>query len=253
MSKDISKNINKTDEQGRKQGHWAEEIGAQTKPPPRRGRHSSRLADDFWLDEVRLGNVAEGPYVDGKKHGPWILRFVVGGSIEHPVRIEHAGSYEHGKKHGPWVEGGAEGSYKNGKRHGYWWSADGKHETWCNGVLVSTSPADKDQYVDGEKNQYVDGKRHGWWVEWHPNGGGEEGRYVNGKKEGHWVFRLADGRVQESHFVNGKEHGHWVLQFSNGDEQEGCFVNGNKHGQWVVRPLNGLAFAVTYRNGKKVN
>ena len=41
------------------------------------------------------GNVDEGPYVDGKKHGDWVFRFANGSVREGP--------FVDGKNHGRWV------------------------------------------------------------------------------------------------------------------------------------------------------
>ena len=56
----MSKDINKTDEQGRKQGHWVEE-------------------DDD-------GSVFEGPYVDDKQHGQWVVRLPNGKVVKETYR-----------------------------------------------------------------------------------------------------------------------------------------------------------------------
>jgi len=52
----MSKDINKTDEQGRKQG--------------------------YWVEEYLFGDVREGPYVDGGQHGEWIV-WNPDGTVEH--------------------------------------------------------------------------------------------------------------------------------------------------------------------------
>lgn len=67
----MSKDINKTDEQGRKQGRWVEE------------------------DED--GNVLEGSYADGKEAGHWVFRLADGRVQEVP--------YVDGERHGHWVTG----------------------------------------------------------------------------------------------------------------------------------------------------
>ncbi len=60
---------------------------------------------------------AEGPYVDGKRHGHWATRYANGGGEEGP--------YVNGKKHGLWVDHHAsgykdKGEYIDGKREGRW-------------------------------------------------------------------------------------------------------------------------------------
>ena len=82
------------------------------------GWAASSLAN-LWADGTVIG---EGSYVDGKKHGHWIMRFV----LEDECVMEE-GLYVHGKKHGHWVrrselvdESIEERSYVDGKRHGHW-------------------------------------------------------------------------------------------------------------------------------------
>ena len=63
------------------------------------------------------GRTAEGPYVNGKRHGHWATRYANGGGEEGP--------YVNGKKHGLWVDHHAsgykdKGEYIDGKREGRW-------------------------------------------------------------------------------------------------------------------------------------
>ena len=60
---------------------------------------------------------AEGPYVDGKKHGRWTVRHADGGVSEGPV--------VDGKRHGQWTlrfgDGSVwEGPFFDGVKHGQW-------------------------------------------------------------------------------------------------------------------------------------
>lgn len=83
----------------------------------------------------------EGPYVDGKPHGPWIIRLADGRVLE--------GSLDGRVKQGSWVMRWADGSvmegpYVDDKRHGRW---------------TARRP-------DGsvEEGPYVDNMRHGRWT-----------------------------------------------------------------------------------------
>ena len=125
------------------------------------------------------GGVQEGPIVDGKEHGHWVLRFADGGVQEGP--------FVDGKKHGHWVLRVAdgrvqEGPYVDGKQHGHWVlrTADG-------GV---------------QEGPFVDGKKHGHWVVRTADGGVQEGPLVDGKKHGHWVelFSYQQGAVVSCRF-----------------------------------------------------
>jgi len=61
--------------------------------------------------------VIEGPYVDGKQHGNWVIRYADG--------EVHEGPFVDGKKHGQWVLRFAdgevqEGPFWDGEKHGQW-------------------------------------------------------------------------------------------------------------------------------------
>ena len=101
------------------------------------GWAASSLAN-LWADGTVIG---EGSYVDGKKHGHWIMRFV----LEDECVMEE-GLYVHGKKHGHWVfrwEDGTvwEGPYVDDQEHGDWVErrADGTvyEFSYMDGELVS--------------------------------------------------------------------------------------------------------------------
>jgi len=84
---------NRIDEQGRKQGHWTE------------------------IDSY--GDLSEGYYQDGEKHGPWYEEFL--GDIK-----KETGRYVRGVRQGRWVEElyrgafKAEGLYVDGEKDGVW-------------------------------------------------------------------------------------------------------------------------------------
>ena len=94
-----------------------------------------RNSEDEWTTSSE-----EGPYVDGERHGHWVLRWANGSVGE--------GSYVDGKLHGHWVfrsaDGGVtEGSYVDGERHGHWvirWTNGMcRNYEWSRGDLVSSS------------------------------------------------------------------------------------------------------------------
>lgn len=67
------------------------------------------------------GSVEEGPYVNDKRHGRWIVRGdTPGRSKGRMVKFRYEGPYVEGKKHGRWVyrkgEKVSEGLWENGKR-----------------------------------------------------------------------------------------------------------------------------------------
>ena len=91
-------------------------------------------------EDARATVSGEGAYLDGVRHGRWLLRYDDGATSD--------GSYMDGRRHGHWVlrwpGGGAEGSYVNGKQHGHW------VERLSEGSLFEGS--------------YVHGKEHGRWT-----------------------------------------------------------------------------------------
>ena len=78
-------------------------------------KHGNWSEGDF---DGRHGSINEGPYVNGKRHGQWVLNFW-GALID-------KGPYVNGKKHGHWVERDgwrdvtSKGRYDKGKRNGKW-------------------------------------------------------------------------------------------------------------------------------------
>lgn len=80
---------------------------------------------------------AEGPFVDGRRHGRWIER--------HPLAGVQEGSYVDGQRNGHWIiryehnGTSVEGRYVNGRRHGRWVTRRG------NGHVEESA------YVDGEE------------------------------------------------------------------------------------------------------
>ena len=209
-----------------------------------------------------FGKVSEGPYVDGKKHGHWVLRGVYGQVSEGP--------FVDGKKHGDWKERDMSGNvsygpYVDGKKHGMW---------------------SRRAYGDHFIGPYVNGKKHGEWIR-HFADGREFGPYVNGKKHGKWTMHLEDGRksfvewsagekvdrrrleveevaeersndcsaisywddeLQDIQYddetscrgpvVNGKAHGNWLISGKNPDGSTyvhmGPYVDGVRHGDWSI-------------------
>ena len=105
-----------------------------------------------------------GPYVNGKKHGHWIMKW----SISRRKSRVSEGSYVEGQADGKWVtrEGDgtilSEGSYVNGKKHGKWV------------ISLYGNPEIYDENFDSSdfvgEGSYVEGEEHGKWVFRHPNG-----------------------------------------------------------------------------------
>jgi len=108
----MSKDINKTDEQGRKQG--------------------------YWVEEYLFGDVREGPYVDGKRHGHWVWR---GADGEVMTERNYVDGVEQGRMVVRYPDGTVrERNYVDDvlQGRGVTWHPDGrvKHVTFRNGVKV---------------------------------------------------------------------------------------------------------------------
>ena len=94
--------------------------------------------DGHWALSYSDGTVAEGPFVDGERHGHWVIRRAPGDWVEE-------GPYVDGERHGHWVwrdsDGEvAEGPYVNSRRHGRWVyrlsNGSVYEDTYENGELV---------------------------------------------------------------------------------------------------------------------
>lgn len=121
-------------------------LGSQGK---RRGRRKKFATSD--------GSTLEGPYVDGKKQGDWVIRFANGNVWQ--------GSYRDDKMHGHWVlriaDGRVgEGPFVDDERHGYWVEHSANGTVW--------------------EGSYVDGEKHGRWVIRRADGPDLERHFVNG-------------------------------------------------------------------------
>lgn len=198
---------------GKKHGRWVE---------------TEEREDTRWDEEkrefVKLGfGWRELTYVDGKKHGPFALRYSNGiaGRI---------GTYVDDKIEGPLVvryRDGAiagEGTFRAGELHGHWVArhADGK---------VSY------------ESDYIDGKRQGPWVQVHEDGKRDEGTHEAGERAGVWrSWSVAGVLIEEGPYAAGKRHGAWRLRRADGSiAAEGEYVAGAMTGPWRLVDENGVA------------
>ena len=112
----------------------------------------------------------EGPYVDGKRHGNWVIRL--------PNGEVHEGPYMDGKKHGDWVIRGANGKVEEGP-----FANSNLHVNWvvrgANGAVL--------------EGPVMGGKDHSNWVLRFPVRGVGEGPYVDRKKHSNWITIFSDG------------------------------------------------------------
>ncbi|MDD9853201.1 MAG: hypothetical protein OXU78_04515 [Deltaproteobacteria bacterium] len=193
---------NRTDEQGRKQGHWTE-FPEQEDLLSMEGNYVDGREDGNWVWQWASGKVSEGPMKNGKRHGYWVLRFADG-------QVQK-GPYVNGKQHGEWVTQFADGDVHEGpmvagKRHGKW---------------VGRSPAG-----DVREIPYVNGKRHGKEIWRFPNGFVWEIPYKHGKEHGKSIMRDAAGNVRETSYKEGEIHGKEIVRFDDGDVHETSYKDG---------------------------
>ena len=96
---------------------WVSSNSSRVLENERTGLLRSGKKQGHWVESYHSGDgVHEGEYVDGERHGDWVIR--LDGNVL-------AGPYKDGKQHGHWVErdgdGGVdEGPYVVGKKHGRW-------------------------------------------------------------------------------------------------------------------------------------
>ena len=201
------------------------------------------------------GSVWGGSYVEGKKHGRWVLRHAVD---PNGVYLEDRGSYVNGKAHGHWVRyhpNGtvqAEGSYVDGKKDGQWVYRDPKGTEWG--------------------GSYVEGKKHGHWVEkrssdrdynfgydyrqgkfFDSTGSSKSpynyGTYPVGEDDTYGKYVYGQGA-----YLDDVRNGEWVERFSNGVKIKGVYQDGKKDGTWLRYGQNEKrCWSVTYRQGRRVN
>ena len=146
------------------------------------------------------GNIYEGEYKNGKRHGKGIYTFADG--------EKHIGDFKNGSLNGRgisfFISGNKyEGEFKNGKRHG-------------RGVFT---------FLNGEKytGEYINGKRNGRGIIIFPNGDNYEGEYKNGKRNGEGIYTFVNGDNYKGRFKNGKRHGEGVLTFASGEKPKKVF------------------------------
>ena len=161
----------------------------------------------------------EGPYVGGRRHGDWVYYFPDGS-------VEAKGSYVNNERHGSWVHYFPDGSVRikaswvNNKRHGKWVTTDGSYESFTS---------------------YVNGKKHGYCISQNKSDTyqqTDERLYLDGEEYDAWSFVTRPGSSVSVEVEGPDENGNGHLTYSNsdGDEWGGSYVNGKRHGHWIERP-----------------
>ncbi|TYZ62425.1 hypothetical protein PybrP1_008667 [[Pythium] brassicae (nom. inval.)] len=193
---------------------------------------SWRLGDDgsiFRRGRLKYsnGDVYDGEWLNGKRHGKGLLRFAAssgGGSYvgDFAENFFHGfGLLTVGKSQHPltkqWLPGERyEGDFVIGRRHG-------------KGAAKTRS---RDVY-DGE---WVDGCYHGKGSCAYANGDVYDGEWVHGKWQGRGELRLRGGSRYTGEFRQGMYHGFGELLFGSGGKlgsYVGDFVDGKRRGKGV--------------------
>ncbi len=97
----------------------------------------------------------------------------------------------------------------------------------------------KDLYPDGKVKAtgiYRNNQKSGTWNHYYPNGQVEQiGGYLRGLPDGEWIWYYSDGSIlREESYFNGREDGKMIEYNELGEViTEGEFINGEKEGEWV--------------------
>lgn len=180
---------------------------------------------------------AEGPYLEGKRHGEW--KYYATDS-----RLEQEGEFRMGEWHGQWRWFHADGSLHRDERY-----RKGRED----GFFVELSEAG-DTLAVGD---YERGFKQGRWTE-HVNDDRRVGAYLDGERDGLWTHSAMDGGIRfEGAYVAGIPTGQHITFWPSGVRASvGSFEGGLKDGNWRYFDANGVLRLVRqYKSGRivKVN
>ncbi|KAF1327879.1 Radial spoke protein 1, partial [Globisporangium splendens] len=168
------------------------------------------------------GDIYDGEWLNGKRHGKGTLKFAEGGSCIG----EFGENFYHGfglltipKSQHPltkkWVPGERyEGEFMQGRKHG-----------------KGTAKTRNGDCYDGF---FVDGYYHGKGTCAHANGDIYDGDWVHGKWQGHGELQLRDGSKYVGEFYQGVYHGFGQFLHGSGGKlgsYAGHYVQGKRHGK----------------------
>ncbi len=155
---------------------------------------------------------------DGKKHGPWVVRYASG-------EKQHEGQFDNDERTGVFREWGLDGvllaevHYARGQRHG-------PSQRWYKARRPFS------------RGHYVKGRRHGLWRRWMIMGRLEsEGHYVDGRRHGvfttYYTTKRYQGRVKwTGTYREGARHGEFTVKHWDGWRWLTAeFVEGEQQGE----------------------
>jgi len=250
-----SENINKTDEQNRKQGVWKEFF----------------LNDVLKIEAHYFNNLLDGDYKEFNMTGSLLVyqRYQNGIPVvetavdENKIEIKNT-YYINGavKTSGPYKDTIKVGIHRTYNQEGKI-SASIIYDDF--GLLLSTGIVGKD------------GDKHGNWTDFYPSGKVKaKGKYKNNKRIDDWQFFYESGTIEQiGAYDNGKMNGEWKWyfdtgkllrqeKFENGAENglmveydsigtvitKGTYIDGEKDGQWLYQ-VGGVIEEGEYKNGLK--
>jgi len=191
--------INKTDQQGRKQGHWIK------KYPNEAVMYDGIFKDDYPVGEFRR-------YTDDKKLKSLLIYSDDG--REATASVYHINGFISSK-----------GKYVNQKKEGKWQF----YSFFINGYLIceehysgnlKNGPSLK-FYPDStiaEKLNYVNDIRQGEWIQYYPNGAlCLKSNYLHGKFNGKFELWFENGKIEFSgQYKNDSRDGTWLIYNDDG-------------------------------------
>lgn len=197
------------------------------------------------------GEIYDGEYKDGMKHGRGKLRMANGDVYEGEFKEDQM----HGRgmikyQNGDTFDGKFQNGVKNGR--GVFKSKlgaiyDGEYsDDLRNGRGMYTS-TDGGVYEGGWKNDVINGRG----VYNYASSDVYDGEFKNGKKHGKGLFKSADGDVYRGHFVDGLYEGNGHYKYGNSDVYEGEFKANKRHGAGVMKYSSGDVYDGEFQNDKK--
>jgi antitoxin component YwqK of YwqJK toxin-antitoxin module len=220
-----------------------------------------------------------GPYVEGRKHGPWFEYWPSGKfwRVVHYVDDveDSAAARACASAGGTWISDDAERalgcqvcrSEKEDDKGGVeqrkigvwtWWHAnaavekqgtfvaglrDGRWQTWFdNGQLMLDVTYALDKETGPARGYFRDGKLR------------FEGAYVDGAEDGEWTTYHGDGTIaSRGRYARGKKTGRWIYNYAGGvKKEEGDYEDGAPSGVWTSYHPNGTRAAEgAYASGKR--
>lgn len=237
----LAQPVNRTDAQGRKQGHW----------------------EKSWADRQQLRY--QGEFKDDKPVGRFTY-YSTSGKVESYVDHYPTGNAAHGRHFHPNGRLMAEGRYAGQAKDSIWTYYDEQGalrstESWKLGVKHGEQMA---YYPDGqvaERALFANGVQSGKTEQFFPDGTLKyTATYVNGVPEGTLLWYQPNGRKDiEGHMVNGERDGAWTYYNEDGSVQvqvlyaQGVFIRDKKENGVFKEYYDDeqLKSETTYKNGRK--